>query len=145
MAAFQVGIKIRDRFEVQALIGEGGFGQVWQGVDAQLLREIAIKRFGRFGDMPNRRQEMIEEAIKIASVPQHRHVVSVFDAFEHEGEVLVVMELLRRGSLEAYLKRLSKEGRWVEPSEAFRLIRGILEGLAAMHNSQLGMIIHKDL
>jgi len=145
MAAFQSGIKIRERFEIVTLIGRGGFGEVWQGLDGQLLRDIAIKRISGFGGSQSRRQEMIEEAIKIASVPPHAHVVSVYDAFEYDGEVLVVMELLHRGSLEALLKSLSHAGRWVEPGTSFRLIRGILDGLAAMHTSQLGMIIHKDL
>lgn len=126
------------------LIGKGGFGEVWKGMDAILLREIAIKRIA-FGFTHDKRQAMLEEATKIASVPPHPHVVAVYDAFEYEGEVLIIMELLHRGSLEDYLKRLSREGLWVEPSIAFRVIRGVLEGIAAMHNSQLGMIIHKDL
>jgi serine/threonine-protein kinase len=145
MAAFQAGIKIRERFEIITIIGSGGFGEVWQGVDSHLLRDIAIKRILGFGNAHNKRQEMIEEATKIAAVPPHAHIVSVYDAFDHDGEVLVVMELLHRGSLETLLKTLSRKGRWVDPNTAFRLIRGILDGLAAMHNSQLGMIIHKDL
>lgn len=145
MAAFHVGIRIRERFEVITLIGRGGFGEVWQGLDTQLLRDIAIKRISGFGASQNRRKEMLEEAIMMVSVPPHAHVVSVYDVFEHEGEMLVVMELLHRGSLEELLKTLSREGRWLEPSTAFRLVSGILDGLAAMHDSQLGMIVHKDL
>ncbi len=80
----------------------------------------------------------------IASV-QHPNVVIVYDAFEHDGEVLVIMEYLSRGTLQDYLRDLCLHGQWIEPSEAFRLIRGILSGLDATHNAQFGAIIHKDL
>lgn len=145
MAAFQSGIKIHERFEVITLIGRGGFGEVWQGVDGQLLRDIAIKRILGFGESHNRRQKMIEEAQKLASVPPHPHVVTIYDVFEYEREILVAMELLTGGSLEEYLKKVSKQRSWVGPSESFRLAKGILYGLAAAHSSWLGPIIHKDL
>src|SRR6266508_1965508 len=142
MSQFQSGITIREQFAVRAMVGEGGFGQVWWGLDRKLLRDIAIKRISRFGNL--KKDQLLEEAMFIASV-QHPNVVIVYDAFEHDGEVLVIMEYLSRGTLQDYLRDLCLHGQWIEPSEAFRLIRGMLSGLDATHNAQFGAIIHKDL
>lgn len=142
MSPFQPNAIIREQFELNALIGTGGFGQVWKGLDKKLVREVAIKRISRFGNL--KKDVLLEEAMYLASM-QHPNVVVVHDAFEYEGEVLVVMEYLNRGSLHEYLRALCHQGHWVEPSEAFRLVKGILSGLEAVHNAEFGALVHKDL
>ena len=39
----RVGVTLSDRYRLQRLIATGGMGQVWEGIDSRLGRQVAIK------------------------------------------------------------------------------------------------------
>ena len=50
-------------YDVTALLGEGGMGQVWQGTDTQLNRDVALKVLPQaFTDDPDRLARFEREA-----------------------------------------------------------------------------------
>src|SRR5207248_6242622 len=125
MAELKQGIVISDRYEVRHLVGSGGFGQVWYGFDDELQREIAIKRLLSRGFRSSEdRNEMMEEARKIASL-SHPNIVSVYDVLSYDDELVLIMEYLHGGSLQAYLRKLSREQSWIGLSECIRILRWI--------------------
>ena len=145
MTVIKKGTIINERFEVLNYIGGGGFGQVWQGHDKQLKRKVAIKRLTSSTPYDQaRKDEAVSEARKIASLADP-HVVSIFDALEYEDELLIIMEHMPGGFLQARLRKLSRMGKWIAFPEAFKILREILLGLQAAHTSSLGPIIHRDL
>lgn len=88
---------IQDRYQVQHLLGEGGFGQVWSAVDRTLEREVAIKFATAIAQDPQVADRFTAEARRLARL-QHRDVVTIHDAgsVEHDGTSVpyLVMELL---------------------------------------------------
>src|SRR5215468_5089557 len=69
-------------YEILALIGAGGMGEVWKGRDTRLDRTVAIKLIkGRFSDRFER------EARAISSL-NHPHVCTLYDV----GPDYLVME-----------------------------------------------------
>src|SRR5438093_13372555 len=129
MAELREGIVISNRYEVRYLVGSGGFGQVWYGFDAELQREIAIKRLLSKGVRSTEdRDEIMEEARKIASL-SHPNIMSVYDVLSYDDELVIIMEYLHGGSLQAYLRKLSREQTWIGVSESIRILKWILSGL----------------
>ena len=59
------------RYDVTALLGEGGMGQVWQATDTQLNREVALKILpDAFAADPDRLARFTREA-QVLALRQH--------------------------------------------------------------------------
>ena len=64
-------------YNVTALIGEGGMGQVWQATDTQLNREVALKILpDAFATDPDRLARFTREAQILASL-NHPNIGSI--------------------------------------------------------------------
>lgn len=137
------GLLIEEQYEVKECIGRGGFGDVWRGYDLMLKRDVAIKRCD-FQTVQHRVEEGVEEAQKIAAI-NSANVVTVYRTAKCEDQVLIFMEYMAGGNLHDRLRTLSKDGRWMSVSAAFRLLRSLLLGLQAAHGASPAAIIHRDL
>src|SRR5271169_2218275 len=60
-------------YEIVALIGSGGMGEVWKARDTRLGRIVAIKRLnGRHG-------ERFEQEARAVAALNHPHICQIFD------------------------------------------------------------------
>lgn len=134
-----LGTVIDRRYELEALIGQGGVGRVYRARDAELGRSLAIKVLRReLSDDPELRERFLREA-ETASRVVHPGIVRISD-WGHlaDGRPFFVMDLLEGSSLRAVLAR---HGR-LPPARAIEIARRVAEALAAAH--QAG-IVHRDL
>jgi serine/threonine protein kinase/tetratricopeptide (TPR) repeat protein len=103
-----------DRFTVEALLGEGGMGQVYRAFDARLRRRVALKILrpgasgeggGGRGGEPGDRVSLILREARAAAALDHPNAVSVFELGEHEGVPFMAMELISGAPLRALIRR----------------------------------------
>src|SRR4029079_6123781 len=93
------------RYEVVALIGKGGMGEVYSARDARLGRKVAIKILSReFTSDPDRVQRFEREARVLASV-NHPHIATIHGVEDAEDRSALVMELLYVETLAARIVR----------------------------------------
>ena len=130
---------LRERYRLDAQIGEGGMGVVYRGVDLALDRAVAVKLTrAQPGADPSSSARFLRE-VKSAAKIRHEHVVEVFDVgHDLGGDLFYVMELLDGESLSGRLKR---EGR-LSPGAAVHVATQVCEALSAAHE---GGVIHRDL
>ena len=124
------------RYQLDELIGQGGFGQVWRAYDPELKRQVAIKVL-----RPDKRslfhmESFVDEATKIAKL-NHKNIVSVYDVGLEGSLRYMVTELIEGCNLAQRLK----EGRLSE-SEAVRVIRIIADALQHAHENG---VVHRDV
>ena len=99
-------------YEITALLGKGGMGEVYRARDSKLGREVAIKILPTemSGD-PERTARFDREARTLASL-QHPNVASIYGFEEVDGVRFLVMELVEgRGSGRAHRRPRPAAGR----------------------------------
>ncbi|MEM1177298.1 MAG: protein kinase [Acidobacteriota bacterium] len=124
-------------YRVDALIGQGGMGEVYLAWDGLLERRVAIKRVRteRLGDQAQRHR-FLREARAVARL-DHPSVVRVYHVLERDESHCLVMEYVEGRSLRAVLG----DG-LVSWAEAATYGSEIAAGLAAAHDQGL---VHRDL
>ena len=81
-------------YEVLALVGSGGMGEVYRARDARLARDVAIKVLPvAFSSDPDRLGRFEQEA-RAAAALNHPNILAVHDLGQHDGAPYIVSELL---------------------------------------------------
>jgi serine/threonine protein kinase/Tol biopolymer transport system component len=125
-------------YEILALIGSGGMGEVYQAHDTKLGRDVAIKVLPEaFAHDPQRLSRFQREAKLLASL-NHPNIATIHGLEESSGTHYLVMELVPGETLR---ERIAREGA-VPVEEALAIARQIAEALEAAHEKS---IIHRDL
>ena len=137
-----VGKTIGGRYQIEALLGQGGMSAVYRAIDPNLRRTVAIKLIHpHLSTDPNFIGRFKEEAAAVARL-RHPNIVQVHD-FNNDSETyFMVMEYLIGETLQARLKRLNSTGRNMPFSEAVSICTQICDAAGYAHNHEL---IHRDI
>ena len=124
-------------YDVTALIGEGGMGQVYQATDTKLKRQVALKILPEaFAADPERLARFQREAEVLASL-NHPNIGHIYGLEEADDIRALVLELVEGPTLADRIKRGP-----IPLDEALPIAKQIAEALEAAHEKG---IIHRDL
>jgi len=144
MSILQEGHVIRDTYQVERLVGEGAFAEVYR-VKHRFLGRQAMKVFKTPGMTLKGTQEMLGEALLLSKIG-HPNIVRVFDANLFDLDNLsygyFTMEYVPGGSLENYWLSHSDQPMPVET--VVNLVSQICQGLSLAHSSD-PPIVHRDI
>ena len=97
-------------YEIQAALGAGGMGEVYQAQDTRLNRVVAIKVLPpHFADDTEMRQRFEREAQTVASL-NHPNICVLHDVGHEADHGFLVMEFLDGETLEQRLERVRNPG-----------------------------------
>jgi predicted ATPase len=124
------------RYEIRAVLGSGGMGQVYRALDAGLAREVALKVIRRSAiDDETALDRLLREAT-LASALNHPNIVTIYETGVVHTDRYIAMELIEG----ATLRQLAAQG--LALSRVVGIARQVAEGLAVAHAAQ---IVHRDI
>jgi serine/threonine protein kinase len=124
-------------YEILALIGAGGMGEVYRAKDTRLQRTVAIKilRHDHTAD-PERKRRFMQEA-RAASALNHPNIAAVYDIATDLGMDYMVIEHVAGTPLD---KLIPSKG--LPLADAVRYAAQIADALSAAHATG---IVHRDI
>ncbi len=124
-------------YQILALLGKGGMGEVYRARDTRLGRDVAVKVI--LTDLARDRERIrrFEQEARAAGALNHPNVCAIHDLGIHDGSPFVVMELLEGESLRARLQHGP-----IPVRKAIDYAAQAAHGLAAAHEKG---IVHRDL
>ena len=155
----QPGTILHDRYLVGRVIGEGGFGITYVGVDTLLDRKVAVKEFYMKGfvnrnstasldvsvstgvdaeQFEKNKGKFLDEARVLARFDKETGIVRIQDFFEGNNTAYMIMEFLEGETLRDHLKKTGP----MPAQEVIRIMRPVMHSLHAVHEQN---IIHRDI
>src|SRR5215472_17198145 len=133
-----VGTVLGQRYEILALLGEGGMGAVYQAMDRELNRRVALKVI-----RPDLAQnasiiERFKQDLLLAREVTHRNVIRIYDLGDADRMKFITMEYVEGEDLRSMLLREKK----LSPEKTVEIVQQICRALEAAHTAG---IIHRDL
>jgi Tol biopolymer transport system component len=124
-------------YELVALIGAGGMGEVYRARDTKLARDVAIKVLpANFVNDPERLSRFQREARMLAAL-NHANIATIYGLEQFGSVTCLVMELVSGETLAERVKAGP-----LPMEEALKIAVQIAEALEAAHEKS---IIHRDL
>jgi serine/threonine protein kinase len=124
-------------YEILALIGAGGMGEVYRARDTRLDRDVAIKVLAPNLSSSSAALARFEREAKAIAALSHPAILAIHDFATHEGTSYAVTELLAGQTLRERLAAGPPPVRW-----ALEYVVQVADGLATAHDKGF---VHRDL
>ena len=153
------GTRLIGRYTIEGVLGQGGFGITYLGIDELHEKKVAIKEFfpqgivtrnieyqdtvtvtfvGEKDNYEKGKERFLKEARTMAKFSKDEGIVKALDFFEINNTAYIVMEYLEGVTLKQYLR----ENQRIAPEDLIELLVPLIEALDEIHSQGL---IHRDI
>ena len=153
------GTRLIGRYTIEGVLGQGGFGITYLGMDELHKKKVAIKEFfpqgivtrnieyedtvtvtlvGEKENYDKGKERFLKEAQTMAMFSKDKGIVKALDFFEINNTAYIVMEYLEGVTLKQYLR----ENKRIAAEDLVELLVPLIEALDEIHSQGL---IHRDI
>ena len=127
-----------DKYEVKQKIGKGKFGLVKCGINKETKKPVAIKIMAK-KNMDKSDLELAKVEIDILKIGQHPNIIKLYDIYENENYIYIIMEYCSGGDLLSYFEYHEYE---LPETKVCEIIHKLSMAIYYLHSYG---IVHRDL
>ena len=127
-----------DKYEVKQKIGKGKFGLVKFGINKETKQQVAIKIMAK-KNMDKSDLELAKVEIDILKIGQHPNIIKLYDIYENENYIYIIMEYCSGGDLLSYFEHYEYE---LKETKVCEIIHKLSMAIYYLHSYG---IVHRDL
>ena len=123
------------RYQIVDRLGAGGCGVVYEAIDPQLERRVAIKMI-RFEEQTDRRVLRLEREAQALACLNDPHIVTVLDVGRHRGQLFIAMELVEGDTLADWGRRGRRDWR--------AIVGAFVQAASGLQTAHDAGLVHRD-
>ena len=131
-----IGSLIGDRIRILRILGQGGMGDVYEGIDERLNRKVAVKAIRADRRLSEELRSRFLREARALSALDHPNICRLYEYIESPEGDFLVLEAIEGVTLTRAIEAGMSRGR------KLRIAEQILGALAAAHRKG---IVHRDL
>lgn len=137
---------INDRYEVQSMLGRGGFGRTFLAADTYRFGDLCVlKQFAPANRSPGvlqRSRQLFEREAKVLYQINHPQIPKFLAWFTEEDQLFIVEEFIDGKTYLALLEERRQRGETFSEAEIIQWLKDLLPVLDYLHGIN---IIHRDI
>jgi serine/threonine protein kinase len=139
-------VLLANRYELQGILGQGGFGRTYLTLDRYRFNEpCVVKEFlpQHQGDYEAKKsRELFEREAKILHQIDRAQIPKFFACFEEDNKLFLVQEYIKGQTYSSLLRERQQQGQTFSEPEIVKWLKELLPVLSYLHDRQ---IVHRDI
>ena len=144
--ALPPGTRLRDRYIIESVLGQGGFGRTYLARDTGRFNEpLAIKEFTPFDrgtSSLQKAEELFEREAAILYKLQHLQIPRFWEFFREGQRLFLAQDYIEGETYHNLLKQRLARGSSFSEAEIIQLLRDLLPVLSYLHRDG---VVHRDI
>lgn len=132
------GQRFLDIYKIGKCLGKGSYGEVRLVTERKTGQERAVKIFRKSVLQTKKVTEQLHKEIEILKKIDHPNIIKIFEYFEDEKKMYIIMEKCEGGELYSQILKLNS----FSEAAASKIIRQLLLAVCYLHERQ---IVHRDI
>ncbi|HTI14903.1 MAG TPA: protein kinase [Dictyobacter sp.] len=135
------GTILHGRYRIERVLGSGGFGHVYLGLDQTTNQQYAVKEYLVTGASG---QEQLKHEARVLSQLHHPNLPAFQDAFIEQGRYYVVLNYIEGHDLTDLVRLARQQNTVISLPQVLYWVLSICDAVMFMH-SQRPIVIHRDI
>ena len=140
------GTRLRDRYIIERVLGQGGFGITYLAQDIGRFNEpVAIKELTPFAQGTTslqKAEELFEREAAILYKLNHPQIPRFWEFFRQDKRLFLAQDYIEGETYHSLLKQRTGRGASFSEAEIMQLLRDLLPVLSYLHRSG---VVHRDI